>query len=602
MITLAGAAVAAWQAGAGGARPGAVPVGSAVVRGVVVTDAADPQPLRRATVRLSGAGSTSRVVGTDDEGRFAFDRLPAGQFTVSATKAGFVPGSHGATRPGRGPGVPVAVADGQTVDVAIRLLPGAVITGVLTDERGNPMPGITVTALNIRASGGPTMPSTYGVSDDRGMYRIFGLAPGDYVVSAVPRLSPASSARGLPSGLSVAAVSDADVQRARAAGAMAGTGVGAGSGPAQPPRSVAYAQVFYPGTTDAAAAAMVRVGVGEERAGTDMTLRIVTLVRLAGTLVDGNGQPVTSAIVLLVPKRDDPSSLVDALVTAGAVTIPRATVSAAGFAFSGVAPGQYTLVARTGSGQRGAVATQAGAPTLWSISDLTVDDRDRMDLALRLAEGLTVTGRVVFERGVAAPVDLTTLNVSLVALSRMPDVASTFRATVQADGAFRVTSLAPGSYLMRAEGPLASSSGTRWVLKSAMVNGRDLADHPVAALADGTELPGVVVTLTDRGSGIAGRLIDTAGRPVTRYSVVIVTRDRSLWLPNARRIRSVRPATDGSFAASALPAGEYAIAAVEDVEDADLSNVAFLSQVLESGVSLTVAEGQLVTQDLRIGR
>ncbi len=95
--------------------------------------------------------------------------LPAGRFTVSASKAGFVQTFHGSTRPGRGPGVPVAVADGQKVDVAIRLLPGAVITGVITDGRGNPAPGVTVAAVETRPSGGAALAPVRVVTDDRGV-------------------------------------------------------------------------------------------------------------------------------------------------------------------------------------------------------------------------------------------------------------------------------------------------------------------------------------------------------------------------------------------------------------------------------------------------
>ena len=89
-------APAAWQV-----RDAAIPAaGSGVVRGVVVTDTLQPLPVRRATVRLAGAGTTVRLVGTDDEGRFTFDQLPSGPVTISAAKAGYVTTFHGATRPG----------------------------------------------------------------------------------------------------------------------------------------------------------------------------------------------------------------------------------------------------------------------------------------------------------------------------------------------------------------------------------------------------------------------------------------------------------------------------------------------------------------------
>ena len=396
-------AVIAWQARDAGMQTGVVAKGAGVLAGIVVTDTATPQPVRRATVQLSGeTAATSRVVGTDDEGRFRFDQLPAGRYTLSATRAGYVRSFHGSTRPGVGPGVPVAVGDGEKVDVAIRLLPGAVITGAVTNRRGEPVPDITVAAVGASASVGPAPTFTRVVSDDRGIYRIFGLAPGEYIVSALPpQFVPTPGGRGGPFAVEVAGVTDADVQWAKNLGTGA-VGAKSASPPPQPSRPVAYAPVFYPGTTDAAAATPIRVASGEEHAGIDVPMRIVALARVAGTIADGRGQPVMSATVLLVPKRGDQPSPVDALVASGAVQLPRATVSASGFAFSGVAPGEYTLIARTGSGQRGAAAAEAALPTLWSVIDLAINGTDSTDLSLRLLPGLSVTGRCVFEPGTNA--------------------------------------------------------------------------------------------------------------------------------------------------------------------------------------------------------
>src|SRR6187549_2756685 len=79
------------------------PTGSGVLSGTLMTDAATPQPVRRATVRLAGGGQSARLVGTDEQGRFTFDALPAASYSLSASKPGFVTVFHGEKRPGRGP-------------------------------------------------------------------------------------------------------------------------------------------------------------------------------------------------------------------------------------------------------------------------------------------------------------------------------------------------------------------------------------------------------------------------------------------------------------------------------------------------------------------
>jgi hypothetical protein len=111
-----------------------------------------------------------------------------------------------------------------------------------------------------------------------------------------------------------------------------------------------------------------------------------------------------------------------------------------------------------------------------------------------------------------------------------------------------------------------------------------------------------MVTMTDRGAEIAGRLLDAANQPVSRYSIVVFTTDKSLWLPHARRIRSVQPGADGSFRAAGLPAGEYAIAAVDNAAPGVPSDPAFLAELLALAFKVTLTEGERKQQDLRVAK
>jgi protocatechuate 3,4-dioxygenase beta subunit len=190
-LALVFAATTASMVEAGQAQPArdvrAVAEGTAVVAGTVVTDDADARPVRHARVTLNGAEPFDGMTTiTDDHGRFAFGGLPAGRFELAASKDGWVTSAYGAKRPLR-PGTSLPVANGQTVDVTVRLVRGAVITGLLLDNTGQPSVGTTVRAMRYAVIDGQRRlrPSRASVTtDDRGVYRIYGLAPGEYVVGA----------------------------------------------------------------------------------------------------------------------------------------------------------------------------------------------------------------------------------------------------------------------------------------------------------------------------------------------------------------------------------------------------------------------------------
>lgn len=566
------------------ASPQAGTSNNAVLSGTLLAEG-PLQPVKRAAIRLAGpAGTSVRLVGTDDQGRFVFPALPAGSYSLSATKTGYVEAFYGSNRPGRGPGEPIAIANGQRVTVTLRILPGAVITGTLTDVRGNPLATVPVAAVDVRSSTTASPPAR-GMTDERGVYRIYGLMPGDYVVAALPRNA------GFRPGVDVLSVTDAEVQWAR--------GLGLSPTPSAPPpsRVVNYAPVYYPGTTNVNAAARITVAAGEERAEVGFPIPVVTTATVGGTLVDDTGQPLmVTTSVSLYPRFND-TTPADALIASGTLKLPTVGVSVPSFWVAGVAPGEYTLVARTGSPGR----AEAGvSPAKWSVTDLTVDGRDQPDIILRLEPGVRISGSIVFERAAQTPpADLSALDISLIAPNSRIVGPVAPQATVDPAGRFVFPSVVRGRYALKVTAPVANATAT-WTLKSAMLNGQDLADVPLE-IRNGQDITGLTVTFTERGSEISGRVVDAGGQPVRRYSIVVFTVDQSLWLPGARRIRSTNPSADGAFSVPGLPAGEYAIAAADGVEASDLADPAFLAKLLATAHRITLAEGEKKTQDLRIG-
>jgi hypothetical protein len=156
------------------------------ISGMVTTTAEPAVPLSRVLVTLSGASlKPGRTVISDERGGFTFTDVPAGSFTIVASRPPYVKTAFGARRAGR-PGSTIELAAGQRLTgLRIALARGAAITGVVRNADGEPAPEIqiTATALDPRVENAG-VPFT---SDDRGIYRVFGLTPGRYLVrAAVP--------------------------------------------------------------------------------------------------------------------------------------------------------------------------------------------------------------------------------------------------------------------------------------------------------------------------------------------------------------------------------------------------------------------------------
>ena len=574
-------------------RDGApVPVGTSSVTGRVTTTDATPRPLRRVKVTLSsGLVTTPRSVLTDDNGVYLFTGLAPGNYTIVATRAGFITGAYGSTRAGSTQGVPVAVVAGQTTSgLDIGLARGAVVTGTVRSASGQPVPDFQVsvvpaTGLTIEQLGRQATSTT----DDRGIYRVFGLAAGDYVVMARPSNLAA---------LELRRVSAEEVRRAQ--GAMASsvslTAPVAGASASAPVATVAraetltFAPVFHPGTADPAAATIVRVAAGEERAGVDLTTVIVPTARVAGTLVDAEGRPAANTNVN-IQSIDGRQAMVMDLGRLSART------NAAGqFATTNVLPGRYRVVARSAPAPAGRSAAppanasvmelaltmmsemMGGSGASWAQEDIVVEGRDVDGLALRLQPGMKVSGRIVFDGAAPPPASEVTRSRVMIAnvpdRVRMADLANMLSAlsltSFKEDGTFEAGGLAPNQYRVQMMAPgltipglVTASQGTTpaaapptWTTKSVMLAGRDVADASFD-VRPGEDISGVVITMTDRISEIAGRVIDGAGRPAPGYPIVVFSTDRRYWTFGSRRVQQSRPASDGRYRVSGLPAGEY---------------------------------------------
>jgi hypothetical protein len=619
------------RGGGRGAQPvrdgGQPAVGTGRIAGIVVL-AGGGTPVRRARVTLSGTelgGSRSAI--TDDQGRFVFQLLPAGRFTMTASKPGYVDVAYGAKRAGR-PGTPIQLSDGERLEkLAISLPRGGVVTGTVVDENGEPAPGTQVRALRyvMRTGERALVFAGQDQTDDRGTYRIYGLQPGDYVLSAIPRnLSPATDLRQMI--VSQAAALQETLGRAGPAGGRGGfvvenlTNIAASPGAQQAidqllgsqedAQAVGYAPVYYPGTTTPSAAATVTLGVADERSGIDFQLQLVSTATVSGVVVSQDGGLPSPIQIALAPA--DQSGAPPGTGTS------TARVDGNGqFTFRNVPPGQYSLQARAvvrrtdgaagaARGGRGPAGPGQIAQVLWAAADVTVSGQDLSNLQLLLQPGMTLSGRVEFGGTGTPPADLTSVRVTLAA--RGPQtigIGAVPPAQVDEFGRFTVTGVAPGRYLVngniaqggRGGGRSGGSSG--WTLATAIVDGRDALDFPVD-IGPNESLHGAVLTFSDRTQDLSGRIQDAAGRPTADFTIIVFASDNRYWLPQARRIASSRPGTDGSFSFRGLPAGDYRLTAVTDVEPGEWYDPQFLAQLVPVSIPISLRDGEKKVQDIKV--
>jgi protocatechuate 3,4-dioxygenase beta subunit len=321
--------------------------GTATLRGHVF--AADSgQPLRKAQVRITAFEiRENRLATTDAEGRYEFKEVRAGRYTISASKGSYVGLSYGQQRP-QEPPKPLQILDNQTVDRLDLSLPrGGVITGRILDEFGEPLSDVQMSVQQYQSTQGQRRLVPMGrqtATNDIGEFRLFGVPPGQYYVTATWR----------------------------------------SNNPMSNEDRTAYAPMYFPGTENAAQAQRLTLAAGQEISDLVMALKPIRATRVTGTATTSDGRPFTGMVMAM-------SSGGGGVFTP---PIPGQVRPDGTFMISGLAPGEYTLRAQTfgPSGPEGEVAT----------ATITATGDDIADLHLVGAKLSVVSGRIVVDPAIAS--------------------------------------------------------------------------------------------------------------------------------------------------------------------------------------------------------
>jgi hypothetical protein len=540
------------------------PTGSIVGR-VVAADTG--RPIKRARVNANAAELPGgRGMLTDDKGQFQLTELPAGRYTVNVSKTGFVSLSYGQRRPLQ-PGTPLQLADGQQLKGVDFALPrGSVITGTVLDEDGDAMPGVDVRALRYQFQQGERRltPAGNGQTDDRGQYRVWGLMPGDYYVSATARNNNNFNFGG-----------------GRGPGALQLRRGGRGGEEDQ----LAYAPTYFPGVPSADEAKAVTVGLGQEAVGINFNLLLVRTARISGRVTNPDGSPTAGGNVNLTSE--------SGRAPIGGNLGGRITGDGS-FSIGNVPPGRYVLRARgappgggRGRGQNG------GEPPLYGSLPLSVNGQDVDNVTVQLAVGATLSGTIAFPPG-QAPTEPTQMRVTAPSVDADAFGGPSSNALVDKDGRFTLAGVPEGEHLIRINGGLRGMT-----LKAVTVGGRDVTDLPIQ-LRSGQRVTDVTITLTDRVTELDGTVTNAQNAPAPEYTMLVFPADSTLWRPQSRQIQTTRPDQTGKFRIRGLPPGDYFLAAVDPAEPGEWFDPAYLEAHKTGATRVTLGEGQTLTQDLRI--
>jgi hypothetical protein len=535
--------------------------------------------VRRAQVRVSGPDIGTKTALTDAQGRYEFRDLPAGRFNVSVSKSGFVTMSYGQSRPFE-PGRPIELAEAQKMEKADVSLPrGSVLAGRVADEFGEAVAEAEVTAMRMQFSNGRRrlVPSgRNGTTNDLGQFRIYGLPPGEYYVTA--------SLRNMNSMV-------LDI-----------LGGGGAAGPSGSNQNTGYAATYYPSTPTPSEAQRVSLAVGQELSSVDIQLQPVRLAKITGNAVGSDGKPMAGAMVMLMPARTDALQFMPGGTSR--------TDANGNFTLNSVTPGDYSLQVQSMGGMISAAGanmsftfrsvdgtTASNQPSQereFAVANVNVAGEDITGMVVVGTRGAKATGTISYS-GAAKPEGTSAIRVTAVPVDADSNPMPMFGGSnVKETGAFEVEGLM-GQRIFRA-----ANLPKGWILKSVKISGEDVTDKGVE-FKPGDDVNGVEIELTNRPTAINGAVTNDGGQAQKDYTVVVFAEDPAKWaMPQNRWTSSSRPDQEGRFKFANLPPGAYLAIAVEYVAQGEWSDPEWLARAAKRATRFTLDEGTTKTLDLKL--
>ena len=508
-----------------GGLTGTVKIGKNPAKGIAITllperDQSQRMPPGMQQLQSQGQGQTARAT-SDQNGQFQFTNIAAGAYRVVPMADAYVISNAGA----RFGGVTVNIAEGQTsAQVDLTLTRGGVISGRVTDPNGHPVIAERISLESIDETGKAQQYNggRFGYeTDDRGVYRVFGLPEGRYLVSA-----------------------------------------GNNDGGRMPGRRARYIRTWYPDALEEAQARIIEVTAGNTVEGIDIKLsEMIKGYAVEGRAVDAEtGQPVMAIPIIanrgrgFGPGPGGPGAMQNSF-----------TNEKGEFKITGLTAGSYTLAVSSSfaAAAPGADPLDAQQVTSDYYSDPASFEISGMDVSgieVKVHFGASIAGYVVVD-GAADPSLSSQLSQLMVSASvrggassaqssRGPGAGRQSIAQVGLDGSFRLSGLAPGIARLN----LNSFGGSNnFALVRIERNGAPLPGD--LELASGQQVNGIVM-VTSYANGVISGKVNVVGGTLPNGTMLRIS---ARPLGGTGQNKNTMVGSDGTFRIEGLLTGSYEV-------------------------------------------
>lgn len=461
---------------------GQIKIGETPARGVSVALMMSNRQRNPQINSQTNPDPTTRVT-TDADGRYKFTNLAAGTYRVNVLSPGYIVfGTSDLVRNGQ----QIVLKEGEAVErLDFTLTRGGVITGKVVNSNNRPVIGEAVNLTTIDDAGqqAPFNPPSGGGglrTDDRGVYRAYGLPPGKYLVSA-------------------------------------GQGNGGGGGPGFMAASRAYIRTFHPEATDVTQATPITVEAGKDVTEVDIRLASLETFAAVGRVIEAEtGNPVVGVLI--------GHSTVRGGGRGGQLQAPAGPGSTDGtsgeegvFRIEGLARGRYSVYV-TPDAQNPATSEYYSEPATFEISTT-----DATGLEIKLQRGASINGTVVVD-GSTDQSQLANILVNASVRGNGAGGRANNAAQVASNGLFRVSGLAPGRVNLNVSDATNPGPFSGLQILRMEKDGADL--QAGLEVAQGEQVMGVRVVVAYGNSTIRG-LVRTEGGTLTPDMRLMVTARRT---------------------------------------------------------------------------